>query len=62
MEVLIAANPDESVPVPSNVPPSKKFTVPVGTPAVEVTVALSVTLSLNVEGFGEEARLVVVET
>jgi len=59
-EVLNAAELPERVPDPSNVAPSKKFTVPVGVPPEEVTVAVSVTLSLNVEGFGADVRTVAV--
>lgn len=38
----------------------KKLTDPDGVPAVDVTVAVSVTFWPNVDGFGEEARLVAV--
>src|SRR2546428_12635683 len=46
--------------MPSTVAPSRNVTVPVGTPAVEVTVALRVTACPVVEGFGVEVRVVVV--
>ena len=45
---------------PINVAPSKKFTVPAGVPEAELTVALSVTDCPNVEGFKEDANVVVV--
>ena len=41
-EVVSVATPLDSVPGPNGVVPSKKFTVPVGTPAVEDTVAVKV--------------------
>jgi predicted small secreted protein len=47
-----------SVTVPSTVAPSLKVTVPVGTPAPDVTVELSVTACPTVEGFGVDVRLV----
>lgn len=59
-DVLKVAAPPESVPEPSNVAPSKKLTVPVGVPPVEATVAVNVTLSLNEDGFGADASVVVV--
>lgn len=54
--VLNAAMPPESAPEPSSATPLKKFTVPVGVPAVEVTVAVSVTDSPKVEGFSDEVK------
>ena len=42
-EVVSVATPPESVPRPRGVVPSRKLTVPVGTPAGEDTVAVSVT-------------------
>jgi hypothetical protein len=42
-EVVSVATPPESVPGPRGVVPSRKLTVPVGTPAGEDTVAVSVT-------------------
>ena len=52
------ALPLTSVTVPSAVAPSLNVTVPVGTPAPEVTVELSVTVCPTVEGFGVDVRLV----
>ncbi len=52
------ALPLTSVTVLSTVAPSLNVTVPVGTPAAEVTVALRVTACPVVEGFGVEVRLV----
>lgn len=42
--VLNVATPPESVADPSSAAPLKKFTVPGGVPAADVTVAVSVTL------------------
>src|SRR2546428_14153245 len=56
----IEALPLTSVAVPSTVAPSRNVTVPVGTPAAEVTVAFRVTACPVVEGFGVEVRVVVV--
>ena len=42
-------------------PPSKKLTVPEGVELVAVTVAVSVTDCANVEGFGDEVRVVLVD-
>lgn len=58
--MLKVALPAASVPAPRSVAPLKKFTVPGGVPAVEVTVAVSVTGWPNVEGFGAEVNVVVV--
>src|SRR2546425_1171232 len=52
------ALPLTSVTVPSVVAPSLNVTVPVGTPAPDVTVELSVTVWPTVEGLGVEVRLV----
>src|SRR2546425_1198267 len=56
----IDALPLTSVAVPSTVAPSRNVTVPVGTPAAEVTVAVRVTACPVVEGFGVEVKVVVV--
>src|SRR3989442_14819789 len=56
--MLSEALPLTSVSVPSTVPPSRNVTVPVGTPAPDVTVELSVTAWPLVEGLGLEVRLV----
>src|SRR6266567_3955376 len=56
--MLSEALPVTSVTVPSVAAPSLNVTVPVGTPAPDVTVELSVTVWPTVEGFGEEVRLV----
>src|SRR5881397_1007664 len=61
VEMESEALPLTSVAVPSTVAPSRNVTVPVGTPAAEVTVALSVTACPVVEGFGVEVKLVVVD-
>jgi len=54
----IEALPLTSVAVPSTLAPSRKVTVPVGTPAPDVTVELNVTVCPNVEGLGDDVRLV----
>src|SRR2546427_107934 len=56
--MLSEALPLTSVTVPSVAAPSLNVTVPVGTPAPDVTVELSVTVWPTVEGLGEEVRLV----
>jgi len=56
--MLSEALPLTSVTVPSTVAPSLNVTVPVGTPAPEVTVELSVTVCPTVDGFGVEVKLV----
>src|SRR5205809_738285 len=56
--MLSEALPLTSVTVPSVAAPSLNVTVPVGTPAPELTVELKVTVWPTVEGFGEEVRLV----
>jgi hypothetical protein len=57
--VKVAWVPD-NVPVPMAVPPSRKVTVPVGVPPVDVTVAVNVTDWPITDGFGEEVTVVVV--
>ena len=56
--MLSDALPLTSVTTPSVVAPSRNVTVPVGTPAPDVTVELSVTACPTVEGFGVDVRLV----
>src|SRR6266568_1780822 len=56
--MLSEALPLTSVTVPSAVAPSLKVTVPVGTPAPDVTVELSVTVCPTMDGFGVDVRLV----
>src|SRR5438876_10239948 len=56
--MLSEALPLTSVTVPSVAAPSLNVTVPVGTPAPDVTVELSVTVWPTVEGLGEDVRLV----
>src|SRR3989442_4974179 len=56
--MLSEALPLTSVTVPRAVAPSLNVTVPVGTLAAEVTVALRVTACPVVDGFGVEVRLV----
>ena len=59
-EVASVATPEPfSTPEPMFVAPSKKFTVPVGVPPPEVTVAVKVTEVPNVEGFSDEVSAVV---
>ena len=58
--VVYDATPDESVPVPRVVPESENVTVPVGAPADEATVAVSVTVAPCNAGFGDTVRVVVV--
>ncbi len=59
--VVNVAMPAASVPLPIWVAPSRKFTVPAIVPAVvEVTVAVNVTLAPTVDGFSDDATLVVV--
>ena len=60
-EVANVATPDPfSVPVPRVAAPSLNVTVPVGVPALEVTVAVNVTDWPNVEGLTEEPSPVAV--
>ena len=57
------ATPPVSVPVPISTPPSRKLTVPAGTPApgaTVVTVAVNVTDCPKVEGLSDDPRAVVV--
>ena len=54
VEVLKVALPPLSVPVPSEVDPSLKVTVPVGVPPLDVTVAVNFTEAPNVDGFSED--------
>src|SRR5436853_6364570 len=56
--MLSDALPLTSVTTPSVVAPSRNVTAPVGTPAPDVTVELSVTVWPTIEGFGVEVRLV----
>src|SRR5438874_7992358 len=56
--MLSDALPLTSVTTPSVVAPSRNVTAPVGTPAPDVTVELSVTVCPTVEGFGVDVRLV----
>src|SRR3989454_2753522 len=56
--MLSEALPLTSVTVPSAVAPSLKVTVPVGTPAPDVTVELRVTVWPTIDGFGVEVKLV----
>ena len=57
-DVLSVATPDDTVPVPSDVAPSLKLTVPVA--AVKLTVAVNVTLFPNCDGLGDDVNVVVV--
>src|SRR2546422_332947 len=56
--MLSDALPLTSVTTPSVVAPSPKVTVPVGTPAPDVTVELRVTVWPTIDGFGVEVKLV----
>src|SRR5213594_4127828 len=56
--MLSDALPLTSVTTPSVVAPSRNVTVPVGTPAPDVTVELSVTVCPTMDGFGVDVRLV----
>jgi len=51
----VAVPPLVSEPVPSVVVPSRKVTVPLGVPPLEVTVAVKVTEAFNGDGLSEEA-------
>lgn len=55
--VVKLAKPPERVPDPSCTAPSKKFTVPLGDPSGEVTVAVNVTLPPKTEGFRDDDKL-----
>lgn len=61
-EVVKLAEPLLNVPVPSTVLPSMKLTVSPsgGAPALELTVAVKVTASPEIDGFGEAISVVVV--
>ena len=59
-EVVNVATPPLTAPEPIKVMPLENFTVPVGAPDAAVTVAVKVTSSPYVEGFGEEVIAVVV--
>ena len=48
-DVVNAAIPADSVPDPSGVVPSRKFTVPVGVPAAALTVAVKVTVFCSID-------------
>src|SRR5438094_591176 len=56
--MLSDALPLTSVTTPSVVAPSRNVTVPVGTPAPDLTVELRVTACPPVDGFGVEVKLV----
>ena len=58
--VTMLPTPPLSVAVPSEVVPLKNWTVPVGTPAVELTPAVSVTGWPTTDGLGDDATVVVV--
>ena len=58
--VKLALPPLESVAVPNVVEPEVNVTVPVTLVVGEATVAVNVTRILDVEGFSEELRVVVV--
>jgi hypothetical protein len=58
--VLKEAVPPDKVFVPIGTPPSLNVTVPVGVPAVLVTVAVNVTKSPTVEGLRSDVTLEVV--
>src|ERR1035437_5878547 len=59
-EVETDAIPFAKVAVPSSVELSKKTTVPVGAPELDVTVAVNVMSCPKTEGLSDEARVVVV--
>ena len=59
-EVVNAAAPAASVAVPITVAPSLKETVPLGVPALLVTVAVKVTACPTLLGLTEDASVVVV--
>ena len=61
VDLVMIAWPLRSVPVPSEIVPFLKVTVPLGVPEVAgLTVAVNVTDCPDTEGFAEETRLVVV--
>ena len=55
VEIVNIALPLLTVPVPRVEEPFLKVTIPVGVPAVDVTVAVKVTDLPNVDGFNEDA-------
>ena len=57
---VIEVVPPESVPIPSETPPSSKATVPLGVPEAEVTIAVMVNALPYVTGVGENEITVVV--
>ena len=59
-DVLNVAVPPDNVPVPMGFPLLLNVTVPVGVPAVLVTVAVNVTKSLKFDGLRSDVTLVVV--
>lgn len=59
-DCVTAAVPPLRVIVPSNVVPDMKVTVPVGVPALEVTLAVKVMPCPDIEGFCDDTRVVVV--
>ena len=59
-DVENAACPPLSVRVPRIVVPSLKVTAPIGTPPLEVTVAVNVTFAPKADGFAEDESTVVV--
>jgi hypothetical protein len=56
VDVVNVATPPLSVAGPRVVAPFLNVTVPVGTPAEEVTVAVKVTVCPEDDGFGDEVR------
>jgi hypothetical protein len=58
--VLKVATPEASVLEPSVVVPSSNVTLPVGAPALEVTLAVKITVSPEVLGLGAAVTAVVV--
>lgn len=62
VNISVAEPPASGTVAISTLLPLKKLTDPVGIPADEVTVAVSVTLWPNMEGFCDEARAVAVAT
>ena len=55
-EVVNVATPAESGPWPSGVVPSRKLTVPVGVPTVELTLAVKVTPVCAMDGLVPEDK------
>jgi hypothetical protein len=58
--VIRLAVPLVSATVASGVPPLLNVTLPVGTPAAELTVAINVTFALALDGLDEDTTAVVV--